>query len=411
MKLFQVDTLEQARQKLLDCFKAKEPTTQLTELCDAQGKILARDIFSKEDIPSFYRSTVDGYGVIAKDTQGANDSVPTFLEIVEDIAIGTQSKRTLVSGECAYVPTGGMLPQGADAMVMVEFAEAFDDSHIAVYQSVAVGKSVVVPGEDIKQGEPVLKKGTRLEAAEIGALAAAGFWTVETFCPFKVAIISTGDELADVQETPEAGRVRDVNTWTLKAIAQQVGMDVVMTKKLRDDEELLKQTIKNAMEISDIVLTSGGSSQGKKDMTSQILDELASPGVFTHGLSVKPGKPTILALDEETHTLLVGLPGHPVAALSVFQMLLVWLWKERTYQEPQSPIMAKMATNAAGAPGKTTCLLVELVQGQDGYMAKPILGKSGLINTMTKADGYVEIEMNKEGLQNGETVQVYRFGL
>ncbi|MEG1800562.1 MAG: molybdopterin molybdotransferase MoeA, partial [Oscillospiraceae bacterium] len=260
MKLLKVDTIEQARQKLLDCFKGKEPPTQSVELCDAQGKILAEDVFSKEDIPSFYRSTVDGYGVKARDTQGASDSVPTFLEIVEDIAIGTQSKRTIASGECAYVPTGGMIPQGADAMVMVEFAEAFDENHIAVYESVACGKSVVVPGEDIKQGQLVLKKGTELKAPQIGALAAAGVWTVKVFCQITVSIISTGDELAQVEQTPEPGMVRDVNSWALKAIAQQVGMKVVMVKKLQDDEELLKQTIKNAMEISDLVLTSGGSS-------------------------------------------------------------------------------------------------------------------------------------------------------
>ncbi|MEG1895140.1 MAG: molybdopterin-binding protein [Oscillospiraceae bacterium] len=411
MKLLKVDTIEQARQKLLDCFKGKEPPTQSVELCDAQGKILAEDVFSKEDIPSFYRSTVDGYGVKARDTQGASDSVPTFLEIVEDIAIGTQSKRTIASGECAYVPTGGMIPQGADAMVMVEFAEAFDENHIAVYESVACGKSVVVPGEDIKQGQLVLKKGTELKAPQIGALAAAGVWMVKVFCPITVSIISTGDELAQVEQTPEPGMVRDVNSWALKAIAHQVGMKVVMVKKLQDDEELLKQTIKNAMEISDLVLTSGGSSQGKKDMTSQVLDELASPGVFTHGLAIKPGKPTILGFDEISSTLLVGLPGHPVAALSVFQMLLVWLWKKRTFQEPQMPIMAKMSTNVPGAPGKTTCILTQLTQGESGYMATPILGKSGLINTMTKAQGYIVIEMNKEGLQCGETVNIYRFGL
>lgn len=411
MKLLQVDTLQEAQKKLFDCFKNKQLTTISVTLDKAQGKILAEDIFSKENIPSFYRSTVDGYAVKAKDTQGASESIPAFLEIVEEISIGSKSILTIKDGQCAYVPTGGMLPLGADAVVMVEYSEAFDKNHVAIYDPVAFGKSVVVPGEDAKQGEIILKKGTVLNSAQIGALAAVGQWDIFVYEPLKISIISTGDELVEVDKTPQDGQVRDVNTWALKALALQAGMQVVMAVKLKDDEALLAQTVKKAMGISDVVLTSGGSSQGKKDITSQILGDVASSGVITHGLAMKPGKPTILAFDDNSQAILVGLPGHPVASLSVFQLLIVWLWQEKTHQQRQKPSLAKIKTNTAGAPGKTTCLLVELIEGENEYIARPILGKSGLITTMTKADGYTLIDMNKEGLQKGEMVEIHRFGI
>lgn len=411
MKLLTVDTLQQAKQKISYNFDKKQLTVLSVELDNACGKILAHDIIAQEDIPSFYRSTVDGYAVKSKDTQGASENIPTLLEIVEEVSIGNQSKVEIASGQCAYVPTGGMLPKGADAMVMVEYSEVFDINHVAIYDSIAFGRSVVVPGEDAKQGEIILKKGTILNAPQIGVLAAAGVWIVPVFKPIRLSIISTGDELVPVEKSLQQGQMRDVNTWAIKALAQQAGMEVVMTKMLNDDEALLKETIKNAMEISDLVLTSGGSSQGKKDMTSQILDEVSDGGVITHGLSIKPGKPTIIAFDDRTDTLLVGLPGHPVAALTVFQILIVWLIQEKTGQSEQMPLLAKIQTNVAGAPGKTTCLLLEIIKTENDYIAKPILGKSGLINTMVRAYGYTLIEMNREGLQKGEMVEVYRFGM
>ena len=187
-------------------------------------------------------------------------------------------------------------------------------------------------------------------------------------------------------------------------------MKVVFQRTLADEEALLEDTVREAAEISDLVLTSGGSSQGKKDMTSEILDRISGGGVFTHGLALKPGKPTILGFDKGRQTLLAGLPGHPVAALTVFELLLVWLWRRKTGQPEELLTTARMKTNLASAPGKTTCLLVKLRKEADGYVAEPILGKSGLISTMAEADGYVLVDMNQEGLQAGDSVFVYQFG-
>ena len=412
MKLLTVDTISQAQDKLYGYAQHILPKTEKITIENAVGRILAQDAFAQENVPGFYRSTVDGYAVKATDTQGASESIPTFLRVVEEVAIGYPAKSTIKSGECVYVPTGGMLPAGADAMVMIEYTEMFSDDEIAVYESVAKGKCVVTPGEDIMQGATVVKKGTRLKAEHIGALASAGVWEIEVYTPWRVSIISTGDELIAPYDTLAPGQVRDVNTWSLNALATDCGFSVVRCIKVKDDEALFRAELEKAKLDSDVVLTSGGSSQGKKDMTNDVMDSVCDQGTFTHGLSIKPGKPTILAFDKASATFMIGLPGHPVASLTVFQALLVNLWKAVTHQPQQKPLPAKMETNVAGAPGKTTFLLAKIYISDNGeVIAKPVLAKSGLINSMVDTDGYIEIDMNKEGLKKGETVFVHRFGL
>lgn len=410
MKLLQVDTLSQAREKLLAAFGAHEVKTERVSLSEAGGRILSEDLMAAEAIPSFYRSSVDGYAVKSRDTAGATDSIPVFLEIVEEVAIGHPAEKPIHSGQCAYVPTGGMLPEGADAMVMVEYSELFAENQVALYESVSFGRSVVVPGEDVKRGEKLLSRGTKLGPAQVGVLAAAGIDPVPVYVPWRVSILSTGDELVAPGQQPGAGQVRDINTWALKSFVQTAGLQTVLTKMLPDRKELLEQSLREAMQCSDWVLTSGGSSQGKKDVTNELLCLVSDGGVFTHGLALKPGKPTILGYDSATDTLLAGLPGHPVAALTVFQLLLVWLWKEKTGQAEEKRLMARMKTNLASAPGKTTCLPIKLEYTPEGYLAEPILGKSGLITTMSQADGYVIVDMNREGLRAGELVSVFPFG-
>lgn len=412
MKLFTVDTINQAQDKLFEYAQQILPETEIITIDKAVGRVLSKDAFASENVPNFYRSTVDGYAVKAADTQGANDSIPTFLRIAEEVKMGEAAKSIIKSGECAYVPTGGMIPNGADAMVMVEYTELFSDDEVAIYQSTAVGKSVVVPGEDIKKGETVIKKGTLLKAEHIGALASAGIWQIEVYKPWNISVISTGDELAAPYEASSLGQVHDVNTWSLNAMAQEYGFNIVKCIKVKDDMQIFKTELENAKKNSDIVLTSGGSSQGKKDMTNDVMNMVCDKGTFTHGLSIKPGKPTILAFDEASKTFMIGLPGHPVAALTVFQALIVDLWKKLTFQPKQKLMPAKMETNVAGAPGKTTFMLVKTYINEEGQLtASPILAKSGLINSMVGADGYIEIDMNKEGLKKGETVFIHRFGL
>jgi molybdopterin molybdotransferase len=407
MELLNVDTIASARDKLNNVFENKKSNKVYLDLLESQGYILAQDIVSKEEVPAFRRSSVDGYAVISRDTTGASEGLPVFLEIVDEIAMGALARKELHTGECAYVPTGGMIPEGADAMVMVEYCELFDHNHVAVYTTAPYGKHIVFTGEDIQKDEVVIKNGTKIRPQEIGAMACLGITQVLVYEPWKLSIISTGDELVPPDSTPALGQVRDINTYALKAQAMKHGMVVRNTRVLVDDEQKLKEAILEDMQESDIVVISGGSSQGKKDATKCIIDEVASRGAFVHGLALKPGKPTILGYDDKTSALLVGLPGHPVAAMLVFELLMIRLWKDVTNQSMDQSVYARMATNLAGAPGKTTCQLVSLTKQEKDYVAEPILGKSGLITTLTKADGYIIIEQNKEGLQKDEIVEVF----
>lgn len=406
MKFLQVDSLEQAREKLLAAAGESFAKTEWAEIEEADGRTLAEDIFCPEMIPDFRRSTVDGYAVRARDTQGAGESIPVFLRIAEEISIGKPALHELKSGECAYVPTGGMVPDGADAVVMVEYTELFDKEHAAVYSPVSPGRNVVQIGEDAEKGCLLLKKGTVLNAAAIGVLSSIGRQQVQVFCPWRLTIISTGDELAAPGGGKEACQVYDVNTYAISAMAKEQGLKVVRTCVLPDEEGQLEQALREALGSSDLVAVSGGSSQGKKDMTAQLIDRIASPGVWTHGLALKPGKPTIVGMDEPSGTLLVGLPGHPVAALMVFRLLVLWL-KETLFGEARAPkLPAVMESNVPAAPGRATCQMVKLLQGEKGWTARPVFGKSGLMSTLTQADGYVMLEINQEGLKSGEQVYV-----
>ncbi len=407
MKLLQTDTLQGAREKLLLHLKKREQDIEYSELLESEGRVLAADIKSSCNIPAFRRSTVDGYAVVARDTQGASESIPVFLNITNEVRIGYEAEFNIISGQCAYVPTGGMVPDGADAVVMVEYCEQLDEISLAVNDSVSVGRNLVAIGEDIRSGELVLKKGTMLRPQEIGALASLGIAVVPVYKKMRLTLISTGDELVALGDEPQLGQIRDINTYALKSLAIKHGFEVVGAHVLNDDEDLLKSVISNSMISSDIIAVSGGSSKGKKDMTAKVLDELSKPGVFIHGISIKPGKPTILGYDEESDTVLLGLPGHPVAALLIFELIAIWLKNSLEWRPEKKAIFAKMDINIASDPGKTTIQTVKLSENENGYIASPVFGKSGLMSTLTLADGYTIIEMNKEGLQKGEQVKVF----
>lgn len=407
MKLLTVDSIETARGKLLDCVKDWKPLTERIAIVDACGRILAEDIPAGYDIPAFCRSTVDGYAVVARDTAGAGEGMPVFLTLTDTVEMGKPATVAIRSGQCAYVPTGGMIPVGADAMVMVEYSEDFDENSVALYKTAAHGQNVIQAGEDVRKAAALLTRGTRIRPQEVGALAAAGVLEIPVYAPLRLTIISTGDELIAPGRNPAPGEILDINTYALHALATQSGYRVVAVHVLPDDKDLLERTVRQSMADSDVVAISGGSSQGKKDITKEIVERVSTPGILTHGIAVNPGKPTILGYDDTTRTVLTGLPGHPVSAMMVFRTLLTWLAKTLTNAKSPCLIPASISCNLASAPGKTTCQPVVLQWEGNGYLARPVFGKSGLITTLTKADGYVIIDMNKEGLNKGETVLVH----
>jgi len=401
--------MESAREKLLASVGNRLVREETVSLAEALGRIAARDIFAVEDIPAFRRSTVDGYAVLSKDTAAAGENVPVFLTLKGRVEMGCPADISIASGSCVEVPTGGTVPQGADAMAMVEYTEPFGPDGIALSQSVAYGENIVQPGEDAKPGDLLLRRGKQILPQDIGALAAAGITSVPVCALVRAAILSTGDELVPPEKNPGPGQIRDINSHALAALARKHGLTVTSTQVLPDDETLMEKAVRSAMESNDIVIVSGGSSKGKKDITRIVFDRLCAPGVFTHGIALKPGKPTILGYDEASRTLLAGLPGHPVSAMMVFELLIGWLLREVMGTAPPPAVPAKLTGNIASSPGKLTCWPCRLILTGESYQADPVFGKSGLITTLTQADGYFIAPREAEGLLSGQTVMVHLF--
>lgn len=402
MEFLNVETLESAREKLLNCTK-NFLSTEMVSTSSALNRILAKDVNTTDNIPHFRRSTVDGYALLSSDTAAAGDSIPVFLTLKSRVEIGHSALISINAGECVEVPTGGMLPEGADAVVMCEYTEEFGTG-IAVSTSVAHGENIVSVGEDAMEDTLLLKKGRRILPQDIGALAAAGLINIPVYTPPKVSIISTGDELTNPNQKPKLGCVRDINSYALAALATKHGYDVSKTQVLPDDEQMIKNAVVDAIKANDIVIVSGGSSKGKKDLTRPIFDKITNNGVFTHGIAIKPGKPTILG-QTQCNTLLVGLPGHPVSAMIMFELLLGWFLNEITQTKPPIPIPARLSCNVA-TDGKLTCFPCKIKSCYSGYITEPIFSKSGLITTLVQADGYFIVPRDTEGLQEGAEVFV-----
>ncbi|MCL2121004.1 MAG: molybdopterin-binding protein [Clostridiales bacterium] len=409
MEFLDVDTVDSAREKLLSSVISWMAVTEALPIGDAGGRILAEDIYARQDIPHFRRSTVDGYALQSANTAAAGESIPVLLTEKSKVEMGKPAQISLSSGECAEVPTGGMIPDGADAVVMVEYTEVYGSDGIAVYASVAVGENVVQIGEDARAGDLLLRKGRRILPQDIGALAAAGITAIKVIRPPRLTILSTGDELVPIQQDPAPGQIRDVNTFALAELARKSGFHVISAGVLPDDESALEGALRTAMKAGDIVIVSGGSSQGQKDITRELIDKVSSPGVYTHGIAIKPGKPTILGYDDASKTLLVGLPGHPVSAMMVFELLLGWLICEISACSPSPAVPARLARNVASSPGRLTCWPVSLEWTGSEYIADPIYGKSGLITTLTKAKGYFIVDRDTEGLSSGQIILVHLF--
>ncbi len=377
-------------------------------LSETPGRVLAETVRSDADLPGFTRSTMDGYAVAARSTFGASEANPGYLTVKGAIAMGEVPDFTLGPGETAKISTGGMLPGGSDAVVMVEFTEAVDETVIEVYKTVAPGQHVVERGEDFKEGESILLPGKRLRPPETGLLAAFGKSSATVYRKPAVAIISTGDEVVPVTDTPLAGQVRDINSHSLSAMVTAAGGIPVVKGIVGDNYDLLFTTCKEALETADMVILSGGSSVGTRDFTTEVLENLPDSEILVHGISISPGKPTILA--KSGNKPVWGLPGHVVSAMVVFEVVT------RPFLEAMAGAPSEFATrmripavlsrNVASAQGRVDYIRVRLVETDGKWTAEPVLGKSGMINTMVKADGLVEVGRNTEGLDRGTLVHV-----
>ena len=406
MQFFKVKTVEETF-ALIEEYIPVTPQKEVRVLEEALHYILAEPVVAKENVPSFDRSTVDGYAVKAKDTYGSSESMPGFLTVTGEVKMGEVPHSVVGSGNAVYVPTGGMMPSGSDSVIMIEHCEDLDGL-LNTYKQIAPGENVIRAGEDIKEGETLLTAGTKLRPQELGALASLGITHVTVFRQLKVGYLSSGDEIVPYQtETLQEGQIRDINHLTISGLAREWNVDVVYGGIVRDDFEVFRQKAKELYDEVDCLILSGGSSVGAKDYTTEVIQSLGDPGVFVHGISIKPGKPTILAMADGKPV--IGLPGHPASAMIIFRLfgerILRKLMGEKVERKPER-IFARITKNIPSSPGRSDYIRVRLVEKEGEWWAEPIIGKSGLITTLVKSDGMVEISSEKEGISQGEYVPV-----
>ncbi|MBF0226283.1 MAG: molybdopterin molybdotransferase MoeA [Desulfobacterales bacterium] len=378
---------------------------------DCYERIIAEDITSEEDIPDFNRSTVDGFALKASSTFGASESNASYIKVIGNVEMGKPSNLVIGQGESTKIPTGGMLPSGADSVIMVEYTEPVDEFFIEAYKSVAPGQNMIAIGEDLKKGEIILPKGKKIGVQEIGVLAAIGKTSIKVHKKPLIGIISTGDEIVPQGIKPQFGQVRDINTSTLSAMVKEAGCLTISFGVLKDNFDILFDTALKAIESCDMVLLSGGSSVGTRDLTMDVLSALPESKILVHGISISPGKPTILA--SVKNKALWGLPGHAVSAMVVFEIIVKPFIEYISGILPQfvekTIFPAYITRNIASTQGRCDFIRVKIIKQDGDLWVEPVLGKSGLINTIAKADGLIKIDKNTEGIEKGSKVLVYPF--
>ena len=405
LKLF-LDHIDPApRTELLSLHYAINDITALIT-----GRVLTKGVTAPFALPSFARSTVDGFAVKAADTHGASETLPAYLKMIGEISMGSAPDFELGQGECAIIHTGGMVPVGADAVVMVEYTQVARPGEIEILRAVSTGTNVLQPGEDVQAGDEVIAAGVRLRPAEIGGLAAIGLTEVEVAIRPKVGIISSGDEVVPPGQPISAGQVYDVNSYSLHSLIEQAGGEPVSYGILPDDAQAFKATAERAKEECDLVIFTAGSSVSVRDLTATTIEGLGQPGVLVHGVSVRPGKPTILAVADGTPV--IGLPGNPVSALVIARIFVVATIEKMLglkSSRPRTTVAARLSINLSSQAGREDWIGVKLLETADGYTAEPVFGKSNLIFTLAKADGLMKIPAAANGIDAGTLILVELF--
>ncbi len=406
---FNVQTLDE----VLARAEALSPLGEVrVALDEAGGRTLAADLLAPHDLPGFDRSTMDGYAVAARDTFGAGEASPAYLTLAGDVRMGEAPGFALEPGQCASIGTGGMLPCGADAVVMVEYTRTLEQDMVEVTKSVAPGGHVVGRADDAAEGQVLLGAGSALRPQDVGLLAALGVQTPAVVRRPRVGIISSGDEVVAVDQAPGPGQVRDVNSFTLGSLVRQAGGVPLALGLMPDDEASLGAAVERSLEECDVTLLSGGSSVGTRDLTVQVFTSFEDSELLVHGVSVAPGKPFIWVRAGE-HQLL-GLPGQVTSCVIAFHLFVEPIM-ERLLGRPARPFSrfpttrATLSRNLPAAPGRESYVRVRLREEQGRRLAEPLLGKSGLLHTLTRAQGLLRVPLGHEGLDEGASVTVMLF--
>ncbi len=405
-----IENLQKLAQKRIQ-ENTKEENIDLEE---ADNRVLAKDVYANEDLPLTNRSAMDGYAVIAQDSFGASDANPLFLKNIKNYAIDEIPEITLKEGECVGIVTGGIPPENADAVVMVEHTEQLNDNTIEIRKSVAPYTHMMLRGEDVKKDEIALQKHTFLNAQKIGMLAALGYRTVPVLPKVQVGILSTGDEVKAIDYPIQKGQVRDVNSYTLAALVKKIHAQAHLHGIVEDCFEDLQSKLLECLEKKhDLVLLSGGSSVGIRDYTLKVLESLPDCEIICHGIAMSPGKPVIFARHKDC--LICGLPGQVTSAqIVMIRLVLPYIEmlnaKKNAYNlETWQKTEAILERNIASKHGREDYIRVQLERREGKSYARPILGHSGLLRTLVYSEGMMKIDAKLEGIEAGSVVEVYLF--
>jgi molybdopterin molybdotransferase len=415
-ELFDLTPADEALERLLDAMQEQTGDPEMSAVEEALGRIVASPLHSPQSLPSFVRSTMDGYALRAADSYGASEALPAYLQVAGEVLMGESPHLVIESGLCALVHTGGMVPEGADAVVMVERTRQSRTGEIEVLRPVAAGENLIQIGEDVGADSLLFAAGHRLRPQDIGGLCALGITRVPLVPKPRIAVISTGDEVVLPSSVPKPGQVRDVNSYTIAGLIEQAGGIPDRRGVVADDYgEILKQA-RAALESSDALVISAGSSVSVRDLTARVIGALGEPGVLVHGVNIKPGKPTILAVCDGK--AVIGLPGNPVSAfvsarlflLPALRKLLGLAPRGRSVPDVSSGLRARLGRNISSAAGRTDYVPVRLERGPGKTVtAEPVFGKSNLIYTLIHADGLVTVPVDANGLHRDDEVEVTLF--
>ncbi len=385
------------------------PIAETIAVEDALGRVLSAPVRAGHPMPSFRRSTVDGYAVRAEETYGASESLPAYLLLAGEVPMGSAPQFELLSGHCAVIHTGGMLPEGANAVIMIEHTQQSREGEIELLRAVAVGENVLQVGEDVQAGEEVIPAGVTIRPAEIGGMMALGVTEIEVARKPVVGILSSGDEVVPPDVEIKPGQVRDINSYTLEALVRQAGGEARLYGIAPDRQAGMAEIVARAHRECDLVVVTAGSSASVRDLTALVIDELGEPGVLVHGVNVRPGKPTILGVCGGK--AVIGLPGNPVSALviaSLFVTPVIERMLGKTSRATPGGQEATLKINLSSQAGREDWVAVQLIEENGEWFADPVFGKSNLIFTLVRADGLVRIPADANGLAAGSRVRVER---
>jgi molybdopterin molybdotransferase len=399
---------------LMLSLSSEEPCGEWVDTLQALGRITAEEIRAPHSLPSFPRSAMDGYAVRASETFGASESIPGYLVLAGEVQMGTGPDFTLQPGQAAIIHTGGMLPKNADAVVALEQSEVARPGEIEIMRAVAQGENVILEGEDVMKGQMIVPCGFRIRPVEVGGCMALGITQIRVAVKPKIGIISSGDEVVPPEQAPRPGQVRDVNSYTLSALVTEAGGEPVLYGVVQDRLEAIQESVARALSECQAVVITAGSSASARDMTAEAIAAQGAPGVLVHGVNVRPGKPTILAVCGRT--AVIGLPGNPVSAMVIARLFVVPVIKKLLgvkVERPGAACLARLTVNVPSQAGREDWVPVKLIPSSErtvegeNWLAEPIFAKSNLIFSLAAADGLFCISPNVTGLETGERIQVF----